>query len=98
MADDEPEITNNRETDRFEYVAARGDAFLAYRRAPDRLTLVHTVVSDELEGEGVGSALVRTALTYAEDEHLAVVPTCPFVAGWLERHPDRAAELDIIEP
>jgi predicted GNAT family acetyltransferase len=41
---------------------------------------------------------VREALAYAQESDLTVVPECGFVANWLERHPDRAAELDITEP
>ncbi len=48
----------------------------------------HTHIEDEYVGSGVGSNLVRFAL---EDVHAnggSIVPLCPFVAGWLERHPE----------
>lgn len=99
MADQaQPEVVRNDRTQRFEIADAPEDAHLAYRRSGDRLVLVHTEVADELEGRGVGSALVREALTHAEEEGLTVVPECAFVASWLERHPERAAELDVVSP
>jgi uncharacterized protein len=91
----ERRIVRNEAAGRFELEAAPDQGQLTYRQADGRLTLVHTEVADALEGEGVGSALVREALAHAEREGLTVVPECPFVASWLERHPDRAAELDI---
>jgi len=44
-----------------------------------------------LEGHGYGTALVEAALAHARREHLKVVPTCPFVKAYIERHPDAAA-------
>jgi predicted GNAT family acetyltransferase len=65
-----------------------GDAFLSYARTDGTLDIQHTVVPQELEGQGVGGALVREALTYAKVEGLQVQATCSFARGWLERHPD----------
>lgn len=90
-----PEIVRNPDTDRFEVADAPDSGYLTYREADGRLTLEHTSVDELLEGTGVGSALVREALAYGEAEGLTIVPQCDFVAGWLDRHPDRAAELDV---
>jgi uncharacterized protein len=95
---DGPEVTHDEEAGRFEVAHPRGVGRLEYRRAGAELRLVHTEVDDELEGEGIGSTLVREALAYAADADLTVVPECPFVASWLERHPDHAAELDVATP
>jgi hypothetical protein len=35
----------------------------------------------------VASALVRAAVDHARANGLKLVPTCPYVAAWLERHP-----------
>ena len=95
---DAPEIVDNGGRGRFELADAPDQGYLEYRRSGDTLTLVHTQVDDDLEGQGVGSALVREALAAGEEQGLTIVPQCPFVASWLERHPDRAAELDISQP
>ncbi len=47
----------------------------------------HTEVDDGFEGRGVGSALARTALDAVAADGGHVVPDCPFVRGWIERHP-----------
>lgn len=92
-----PTIVRNEAAGRFELADASDRGQLTYHEENGRLTLVHTEVADDLEGEGIGSALVREALAYAEREGLTVVSECPFVTSWLERHPDRAAELDIAD-
>jgi predicted GNAT family acetyltransferase len=47
-------------------------------------------VADELEGRGIGGALVRAAVEHAADTGLTVVPQCPFAAHWIESHPNPA--------
>ena len=50
---------------------------------------VHTEVDDRFEGHGVGSALARAALDgVRRDGSHRVVASCPFIAAWIERHPD----------
>lgn len=46
-----------------------------------------TVVDPPAEGRGVGSELVRSAVTAARAGGHGIVSTCWFVSGWLERHP-----------
>lgn len=95
-AHDDPAIARDDEAGRYVLEAAPAAAFLEFEASDHRLRLVHTEVADQREGEGLGSALVRTALADAEQRGLAVVPECDFVKGWLERHPDRADELTIL--
>lgn len=54
----------------------------------------HTKVLPEFEGNGVGAALVRTALDAARAEGARVVPLCWFVREWIDRHPDYADLVD----
>ena len=48
----------------------------------------HTHIEEEFVGSGVGSTLVRFALEDVHGNGGSIVPLCPFVAGWLERHPE----------
>lgn len=67
-----------------------GDAVLTYEPAGDRvLDLQHTVVPEAERGAGVGDALVRAAVAHARAETMQLIPTCPFVHAWLERHRDQ---------
>ncbi|SER77559.1 hypothetical protein SAMN05443377_11019 [Propionibacterium cyclohexanicum] len=86
----EPDVTKNEQESRYE---ARIDGqlagFLQYRSAGDAIELPHTEVDPQFGGQGVGSALVRYGLDEirAQGEH-KIIPTCPFVKGWLDKHPD----------
>ena len=50
--------------------------------------LTHTEVPSALEGKGVGSSLVRLALEDIERQQLRLVPLCPFIAGYVQKHPE----------
>ena len=50
--------------------------------------LTHTEVPSALEGKGIGSQLVEQALKDIERQGLRLVPLCPFVAGYIQKHPD----------
>lgn len=64
-------------------------AHLDYVKQQDgTLNLVHTEVDPALRGQGVGEALVRHALDAARSGGVKVIPTCPFVKKFVERHPE----------
>jgi predicted GNAT family acetyltransferase len=52
------------------------------------LELIHTEVPEPLSGRGIASRLAHAALVYARENGLRVIPTCPFVRSYLERHPE----------
>jgi predicted GNAT family acetyltransferase len=81
-------VTDNSADSRLEAQVGTRRGYLIYRIAGDRLVLVHTEVPPELEGQGVGGALVTAALDLARQRSLTVVARCPFARSWLERHPD----------
>lgn len=54
------------------------------------IVFTHTEVESGYEGNGVGSQLAKAALDDARTRGLGVVPLCPFIKGWIERHPDYA--------
>lgn len=63
---------------------------IRYRREPGAIVLVHTDVAPSAEGQHIGSRLVEAALADIRARGLRVVPVCPFVAGYLRRHPEYA--------
>ena len=44
--------------------------------------------AESCEGRGCGSRLAAAALEDARREGLDVVPLCPFIARYIERHPE----------
>lgn len=98
MADDAPTVTDNQAGNRFELTVEGHRAVLEYRLQGDRFLLVHTEVPEALGGRGLGGVLVEAALERARREGLTVVPHCPFVRRWLEKHPAEAETLPIDWP
>jgi predicted GNAT family acetyltransferase len=68
-------------------------ALISYERSPTWIALLHTEVQEGYEGRGISSQLVAWVIADARARSLAVVPRCPFVIRWLERHPD---EQDVL--
>jgi predicted GNAT family acetyltransferase len=64
--------------------------FAEYIRTDSLIVFPHTVVELPFEGQGIGSALARTALDDARARDLPVLATCPFIKGWMRRHPEYA--------
>jgi predicted GNAT family acetyltransferase len=64
-------------------------AYLTYRELDGRvLDLDHTFVPREHRGGGIASQLTAHALEYARERGYRVVPSCPFVAAYIEHHPE----------
>ncbi len=76
-------------TDRRRFEIAVGGAivgFADYRRRPSVISLIHTEIDPARKGEGLGTLLVKAALDTARAEGLAVLPYCPFVQSFIDRH------------
>ena len=89
------DISNDEVNSRFEVQTGGETAFLAYRRMPGRLILVHTEVPREFAGHGIGSKLVRAGIEYAREHGLTVVPLCPFATDYIRRHQEY---MDLVHP
>ena len=64
-------------------------AFISYRQGQGAvLDLDHTYVPPAARGGGIASQLTAHALTFARDGGYKVVPSCPFVAAYIQRHPE----------
>ena len=74
---------------RFVVRTAEGEAVLEYS-AVDGTTLDfhHTFVPPALRGGGIASQLTKYALRWAQDHGIRVHASCPFVARYVERHPE----------
>ena len=85
-------VADHPEQHRYEVRGEDGSVlgFSAYRRTGDVVVFTHTEVDDSLEGKGVGSTLVRGALDDVRAAGLSVRPLCPFVKGYVDRHPEYA--------
>jgi len=82
------EVTKNEERRRYELHVAGGLAVAYYEPRGDAVAFVHTVVPEHLQGRGLASTLIEAALTDVRERGLKVVAECPFVARYIERHPE----------
>ena len=83
------EVADNPDEERYEIrVGGELAGFTQYRPRPAGLALVHTEIDDRFEGQGMGSKLVSRTLDDVRRRGLAVLPICPFVRSYVERHPE----------
>ncbi len=86
MAADE-QVIDNRAQQRYELHLTTGTAFIDYLDRGKVRTLTHAEVPVPLRGGGIAGRLTGGALDLARAEGLKVVPRCPYVATFIDRHP-----------
>ncbi|MCL3861696.1 GNAT family N-acetyltransferase [Actinotalea sp. K2] len=85
-----PRVVHAAERSRYELVvddAVVGHLEYSERRGGD-VALLHTEVDERRQEKGLGSALVRGVLDDLRAREVRIVPLCPFVRAFLERHPE----------
>lgn len=93
MSENTDQVINNPEKYRFEVASGSLISMLEYRLGRTTIALVHTEVPEELQDQGIGSAMVVAALQHARDKGLKVLPYCPFVAAYVSRHEEEWADI-----
>lgn len=81
-------IQHDADHNRFTTETDAGTALLEYVREDGAIAYVHTEVPKGARGQGIGEALVEHGLGYARENGLAVLPLCPFVKAYVEKHPE----------
>ena len=61
-----------------------------YRLHGEVIRLIHTEVFPAFSGQGHAATLARSALDDARSRGLSVRPDCPYVASYIEKHPEYA--------
>ena len=88
-------VVNDEAGRQFEIEVDGEVAFLQYRIEGSTIIYPHTVVPRALEHHGLAARLAHYALEFARERSLAVVPICPYVRAYFERHPEHA---DLVSP
>lgn len=81
-------LIDNEENNRYEFQIDGKIAEIDYIKSNGEIYFVHTEVPASLGGRGVGSQLAEKALTDVERQDLRLVPLCPFIAGYIKKHPE----------
>jgi len=85
---DDITVSDNEREHRYEAHVDGQLALIAYERRGDRINLTHTEVPEDLEGQGIAGKMARVALDDARNRGLTVVPSCPYIASYVRRHPE----------
>lgn len=85
----EVSVTDNPAEHRFEiHYGDRLAGFTVYEERPQGWAFVHTEIEPDLGGHGLAGRLVRVAMDAMAERGTSVLPECPYVRSWLEKHPD----------
>lgn len=88
------DIIHNQTKQRFETVIDGHTAYLSYSIIDDNtLDYNHTIVPPKLGGQGLGKALAKVALDYATNHNKKVVPSCSFVANYIQKNAEHQSLL-----
>lgn len=82
-------VRNNPEQKRFELLVDNEViGFAAYEDTGEMLVFTHTEIQPGNEGKGYAGTLIQYALDEVRQREILALPVCPFVQGWIEKHPD----------
>ncbi|MEU4149160.1 GNAT family N-acetyltransferase [Streptomyces sp. NPDC026659] len=99
MTQPTPTVERNDARHRYEILVDGERAGLtAYLDREDQRVFHHTEVDDAYAGQGLASRLVQEALTDVRAAGKRIVPVCPYVAKFLERHAEFADITDEVTP
>jgi len=94
VTENEPRVVDDPAAGRFEVLVDGAVAgFAEYRRTRSAVAFTHTVIDPAFEGRGLGSVLARGALDATREAGSPVLPFCPFIRGYIQRH---LAYLDLV--
>lgn len=63
-------------------------AEMTYSKAGDTMIIIdHTDVDDVLRGTGAGQAMVETAVQWARENKIKIMPLCPFASSVFRKNP-----------
>ncbi|MFD9353633.1 GNAT family N-acetyltransferase [Streptomyces sp. NPDC060031] len=88
----EPQVTDRPEKSRYEILA--GDdgtetaGFAEYHLSEGEIDFIHTEIDSRFAGRSLGGLLARAVLDDARARGLRVLPYCPFIRGWIGKHPE----------
>lgn len=59
-----------------------------FSMAGNKMIIDHTEVDESLKGKSVGIAIIKTAVEYAREKGIKIIPLCPFAAAMFRKHPE----------
>ncbi|MET8804099.1 GNAT family N-acetyltransferase [Streptomyces sp. NPDC004546] len=94
-----PTVERNDVKHRYEIlVDGKRAGLTAYRDRGEQRVFFHTEVDEAFAGQGLASRLVQEALTDVREAGKRIVPVCPYVAKFLNKHEEFADITDPVTP
>ncbi|NYI41009.1 GNAT family N-acetyltransferase [Demequina lutea] len=98
-------VVRNEDAERYELIldgAQTGEAetdhavagFAAFHESETHIAFTHTEIDDAYQGQGLGLRLAEAALADAVARDLTIIPLCPYMARYLERHEIEGARIE----
>jgi uncharacterized protein len=95
MSDEPITVVDAPDLDRYEvHVGDQLAGFTEYRLQEGRLVFHHTEIDDAFGGRGLAGKLAAGAMDDVKAKGGSVVPTCSYIEGWLNKHPDHGVQID----
>ncbi|MEM8582525.1 MAG: GNAT family N-acetyltransferase [Pseudomonadota bacterium] len=70
------------------------EAELTISKVSEKLIIVdHTFVPDTLRGQGLAGTLARRVIADARSKDQRIVPLCPFLRGYAEKHREELSDV-----
>lgn len=83
----EYELRQDQVRQRFFFELEQGQCYIDYRSpAHGVYDLAHTWTSANQRGQGLAGKLTEQVCQWMQDNHAQILPSCPFIADFLNRH------------
>ena len=76
------------EESRFEITFQGKISYLDYHLSGGVITFIHAYTPPEIRGKGIAAEVAKYALDYSRDNNLKVIPQCPYIRDYIDKHKD----------
>ena len=82
------EVKQVPQSSRFETTVDGKTSYLDYHLSNGVITFIHAYTPPEIRGRGIAAQVAKYALDYARDNALRVIPQCPYIRDYMDKHPE----------
>lgn len=62
-------------------------------RGENIITIIHTEVNEDLQGNNLGNELVESAIEFARENRLKIIPMCSFAKTIIEKRKEELSDV-----
>lgn len=88
-------VNRNDDSERYNMSVDGEEAgFVKFEESDTHIAFTHTEVFDAFQGKGVASHLASEVIADATSRGRIIIPLCPYIARYLERHELGGAQIE----